>query len=61
MLSRWTGHEDTDEAERRCMDPTMRQVVSGERSGKTQFPGTSRNAFIVTPQKLLILGLRGSV
>ena len=61
MFSRWTGYEDTDEAERRCIDPTMRQVVGGRASGTTQFPRTSRNAFIVTPRKLLILGLRGGV
>ena len=41
--------------------PPCDRLLVGERSGTTQFPRTCRNAFIVTPRKLLILGLRGSV
>ena len=29
MFSRWAGYEDTNEAERLCVGPTMRQVVGG--------------------------------
>jgi hypothetical protein len=58
IYSRLAGHEDTNDAERLCVDPGMRQVAGGRASERTAAPISLMDRFeteLLTPPENLEL------
>ena len=53
IYSRLAGYEDTNDAERLSVDPTMRHVVGGRAKAKQAAPSRSRAAKVMRPMTSL--------
>jgi len=51
IFSRLPGYEDSNDAERLSVDPTMRQVVGGRVTERTVITGTVGSLFIFSKGK----------